>query len=228
LASGDAAAALFPVKECLFGCLTIPRLDRKTLEEIEGYVDPIYRLAGGDPSEPLSPADLSLRLLGTKPTTATALVAPGTIGYCNGEWRIFIRKGTPWPRARWIAAHELAHWWFRRIGYAGPDLGARCDALGAALIVPRPVITHVRSRLGDDVYAIADELKTTQSLAFLRVSEVTGRPGAVVRLAGPIIRGEPCTWPVKLELATVKRARRRSIIKIAMWDEPNRIGVVAA
>ncbi len=223
-AGGDSAAAFFGTKNCFTGGLTVAPLDPHTLNEIESYVAPIYRLADSDPSDALAPATLSLKLLGTRPKMVP-LVSQGTIALVKGQWRIYIRSGTPWPRARWIAGHELAHWWFKRIGYTGPDLEARCDAPGAALIVPRPVLVQVHSKPGDDVRAIADELKTTQSLALLRVSEVTGRPGAVLRRAGPIVRGEPCGH---LPLEYGKRVLHPSVKRVPITDEEQRTGVVAA
>ncbi len=225
LGRGDAAATLFPAKDCFTCGPAVPRLDLHTLNEIESYVEPIYRLADSDLSAALAPATLSMKLLGTRPKMVP-LASQGTIAHVKGQWRIYIRCGTPWPRARWIAGHELAHWWFKRIGYAGPDLEARCDALGAALIVPRPVLVQVHSKLGDNVHAIADELKTTQSLALLRVSEVTGRPGAVLRRdAPPIVRGEPCSH---MPLEYGKPICNPAVKRVAITDEKRRTGIVAA
>lgn len=204
-------------------------LDSAAFAEAEEHQREIYRLAGADPDVPLSPSELCARLPDVgQPDYSATMRAQAELVRIDSVWVPFVRRGTPAPKARFLVGHEIAHWFYRRIGYRGLDLEARCDALGAALVVPRPVMLQVLERVGDDVTKLAAKLKTTQSLALLRRSEVTERPGAIVRAAGPIVRGAPCTWPVPLELRRVERARHPDLRKIPIRDEPLRVGVVAA
>jgi len=219
----------------LWGFRTCPRPRRsRTLDgtmfdddaraDVEGDADLIYRLAHGDPDDVLSPRVLCEQLLDTRPRYAP-IAQEATIARVGNEWRVYVARGTSPARARWLVGHELAEWWYQQRGYRGEDLEARCDALGAALVLPRRVLQAARRQHGDDVHAIARALRVTQSLALLRVGEVTGTPSAVIRQAGAIVRGEAYVWPVPLMLTAPDD--HPGIRKVEIDDEPTRKGLVA-
>ena len=193
--------------------------------EVEGDAHAIFRLARFDPDDGATPQQLCVRLLGSPPEMAPLLGHEATLARVTGQWRIFVRAGTAAPRARWLVCHELAEWWYQRIGYCERDIEARCDVLGAALVAPRRVFLRLRRRHGDDVRPLARALRTTESLALLRCGECTGEPTAVVRSAGAIVRGDAVVWPAPLTLARAHRLRRGGLRKVRIADEPSRLGL---
>lgn len=203
-------------------------LDSEALASVEGDADLLFRMAGADPCDGLSIRELVTRLLGAPPRLAH-IRTEGTIARINGADRIFVRERTPVARARWIAGHELAHWYFRRIGYDCADLEARCDALGACLVAPRPLVVQVSRELGREPLALARALKTTPTLAALRLGETLGMPVAVVKARETIVRGEPYGWPQTHEAMRELEGRRRlapGLRRVRMNDEPRRFALL--
>ena len=195
--------------------------------EVEGDAEALIRMAGGEPSDGLSPQQLCLGLLGTRPTYAPLLRSEAELARVAGEWRIFVRRGVPQARARWLVGHEIAEWWHLQRAYREDDLEARCDALGAALVAPRRVYLSARRHHGHDVRRLAGALRTTQSLVLLRGGECVGTPTAVVRQGGALVRGEDFGWP-ELTLAAARRLRAPGLQRVAIRDEPKRVGLVAS
>lgn len=163
------------------------------LADIEGDAAAIYDLADEDTADPPAIGTLIRKLLGAPPKTAS-MRPESWLSMVNGEPRIFVRRGVAPARARWLAGHELAEWWYSRTGYQGADIEARCDTLGAALVAPRRAFIASVRDLGQRVHALADAFVTTQSLALLRIGEVTGRPVLLIRPT-PIVRGDAFVWP---------------------------------
>ncbi len=204
-------------------------LTASDLAYLEDEQEAVYRFAGLDPDKAASSLELTRGLGLGAPRFGARIKAVGVLARVRQEWIPFVRTGTSPAKARFVVGHEIAHWWLEeRCGArGGARTEARCDALGAFLAVPRAVFLRARQAHGDDVRAIAEELKTTQSIALLRLGETTGRPSAVVRSMGAIVRGEPLRWP-SLELASVRRARFPGLRKVRIDDEARRLGLVAA
>lgn len=202
-------------------------LSGDALFEVEGDAEVLITMAGGEASEGLSPQQLSLGLLGTRPTYAPLLRTEAELARVAGSWRIFIRRGIPAARARWLVGHELAEWWYLRHDYREDDIEDRCDALGAALVAPRRLYLSARRHHGHDVRRLAGVLRTTQSLVLLRGGECMGTPTAVVRQRGVLVRGEEFGWP-ELTLTAARRLRAPGLRRVAIHDEPKRIGIVVA
>lgn len=106
-------------------------LDVDAIADINGDCAAVYRLADAEEDAPPSIGTIVARLLGERPRFAS-MRNEATLAIVDGAPRIFIRRGTSAPRARWLTGHELAEWWYARIGYRGEDIEERCDALGAA------------------------------------------------------------------------------------------------
>jgi hypothetical protein len=162
------------------------------IADVEGDAASIYRLARADESDPPSIATLCRAVTGYPPTVAK-MREEGRCARVGDTWRVFVRRGLSAQRARFIVAHEIAEAWHRRIGYAEPDVEERCDALGAALVVPRAACAAVL-RSGHSPKLVAEAFGVERPLALLRIGEVTGRPVLLVRRR-PIARGEPFAWP---------------------------------
>lgn len=177
----------------------------------------------GDGPQP-SVRQLLARHLGTAPRVAD-MASDGALVRLRGQWVVAIRRGMSPERARFVGAHELGHWyWERRCGYRGPDIEARCDALAAVLVAPPHAVRVAVRDHGACIVRVAAALRTTQSLALLRIGEVLGEPVALLRKRrSTIIRGTVVPWPVPLSWQPAKRSRE--LVHVHITDEPWRFGV---
>lgn len=137
-------------------------------------------------------------------------------------WRVVVRRGVLPARARWLVGHELAELHFARVGYVGSDIEARCDALGAALALPRRALGSIMRQHAHRVHTIARLTRLTQSLVLLRIGEVSGRPVALLRAPAPTVRGAAFGWPRKLSPIVPGTHPLR------ITDEPQRVGLMAS
>jgi hypothetical protein len=197
--------------------------------EVEEDALAIYREADEDGSWPIAVGVLVSRLLKTKIVECRmAGDEEGTFSWVKGKPQIAIRAGIRPARRRWVIGHELAHWWYEIKGYNAPDLERRCDALGAALLVPRKAYPRVVAKVGRSWKAIAAALDTTQSLVVLRCGECEGTPAALVQPHRVIVRGA-YPWPDEEAIrALAERRGGGRLRKIAIVDEPNRVALLAA
>lgn len=182
--------------------------------EVETEAADVYARARLTTDAPHSVADLC-RGLGIAGPLWARLIADAEICWVRGHPRIYVRIGIPAPKARFCAAHEIAHWYYREVGLTPADIETRCDRLGAALVAPAPVFRATYADI-TTVCGLARALVTTQSLALLRLGETTGRPVALVQQHRQIKRGEP--W----DFDHGRTAR------IRITDEPRRVGLMAA
>jgi hypothetical protein len=196
--------------------------------EIEGDAMAIYRRAGFEPDRSVSVVRLVRELLHTDVVRASlAGQRESDICTVGGRSVIAIRRGLAHARARWRIGHELGHWWYDLIGYRCEDIEARCDALGAALIAPRPAWLALRRRVGDDVRELAEALATTQSLVLLRRGECEGTPIALVSRR-VLVRGWNFAWPDEATVRRVARTGHPGLRRITLTDEGKRVGLLAA
>jgi hypothetical protein len=176
------------------------------LADVEGDAALLLREARIEDDEPVPVAKLCRSLIGEGPM----LTRSGPEACCirvRERWRVCVRSFVAPARARWLVCHELAEYHYARTGYRGADVEARCDALGAALVVPRRLMLSAMGVHSHRVHSLARSLGVTQALALLRVGEVSGRPVMLERRPGVrLSRGEefiwaeshPCAHPVKL------------------------------
>lgn len=199
-------------------------MDADVLADVEGDALAIYRMGGFDPDDTPSTGQLCRKVLGVGPQYSKHLRTEADSCLLRGQWRIFVRPGIGAERARWLVGHELAEWWYRRIGYVGADVEERCDALGAALVAPARAVREAW-RTTEDAVLLAALLSTTQSIAHLRVGEVLGFPTALVRRGRIIVRGEEWGWPSERELLRPTDPR---LLVVKITDESKRHGLRAA
>lgn len=200
-------------------------LSGEALTVIAMEADAIIREAGAEPADGLSVWQLCGELLGTVPEFVSMRTEAEVVPV-NGRFRVFVRRGTRPARARWLVGHELAEWWYIVNGYRGPDIEARCDALGAALVAPAPFVNSLRAELGDNARLLAKRLKTTQSVALLRLGECADQAVALVRRnRSTIIRGPFVEWPIRPSWEPANARRAPGIVRVRITDEPNRFGL---
>ncbi len=197
--------------------------------DIEGDALAIYREAKQEPDRPVSIVRIVRALLHTEVKRADMSHGhESDTCVVYGHQVIAVRKGIPGPRARWLIAHEVAHWWYARIGYRGEDIETRCDALGAALIAPRPAWQTVRRAVGCGIRELAGALATTQSLVLLRRGECDGVPAALVEPRRVLVRGETWGWPDEATVRRVARSGAPGVRRVRITDEWKRSGLMAA
>lgn len=192
-------------------------LDAHHLAWADEIVDDLYLRAGANPERPPSPRWLATKLLGTAPRSFP-IQNEGELFFLNGLWAITTRKGLPLPRVPSVIGHELTHWWFRVFGERPASLAleeALCDAVGARLAAPKVPFKSAVDAFGHRVHALAKTFRTTQTVALLRVAEISGRPALVDRPRGRIARGGAFEWPD--DLRSVPRSRAHLIRVDDYW-----------
>lgn len=197
--------------------------------DVEGDAVALYHHAGMHASDPPGIGRLVSKLLGAK-IERTSCMPRGRLAELvrvHGKWRIYVRRNVAATRLRFDAAHELAHWWYRQVDYAGEDIEQRCDALGAAIIAPRPFYVDMR-RDHPEMLDLAEALGSTQSMAVLREGEVCGTPIALVYPSRVIIRGDEWGWPSEAELRRVARTGHPALRRVQITDEGRRVALLAA
>jgi hypothetical protein len=190
-------------------------LDADDIADLEGWAGRLLSDADSLDDVPRL-AHVCHRLTGLAPRWAHIASEARLVGD-----QVELRHGLDPARARWLLGHELAEWAHRRAGYVRHDLEARCDALGAMLVAPRDAFRRAMRHHGHRVHELARIFHTTQSLALLRVGEVSGRPVMLRRPTGAIARGEPYVWPSGPELLALAHPLR-------ITDEPDRVGFMVA
>jgi hypothetical protein len=193
----------------------------ETIAELEGWAKAARARCGLDDDVPRM-VELCRALTGREPCWAHIATEAALV-----DGQVLLRHGTPTPRARWLCGHELAEHLHDVVGYCEPDREERCDALGAMLTVPRDAFRRAVRAMGHKVYDLAHAFRTTQSLALLRLGEVTGRPVMLLSPSGPRARGDEFCWPSHATLARALRDGRAKVHPLTIRDEANRIGLMA-
>jgi len=206
------------------------RYDSPVFQEFEG--DGVYLIerANLDPDGPVNTRTLCFRLTGHPPLRAPRhrMRSEAELVMVHGKPRIYVREGTLPARARWLACHELAHWWLRESRQEDPlRLEMQCDVLGAILCAPGRAVSRAVREAGRDPIRIAELLKTTQSLALLRLGETGHVPSALVEVRRSLLRGEAYRWPTKAQLRRALRQEIDGLKRVRITDERKRVGLLA-
>jgi hypothetical protein len=166
---------------------------KTTPEELEGVALALYRQAGLDADAPTDPVDLAERLLGegcVRLVHSGALPGTAALARVAGDWRIYVRSRASATRQRFAVLHELGHF---ALGASASE--EACDAVAAALLLPRPAFRAAARELGADWPALAARFGCSESAAALRWGEVIGDPLALVAPLTVRVRGLPWGWP---------------------------------
>lgn len=177
------------------------------IDDLEADASCILRTAGLDEDAPPSMDELTAKLLGEPPLRVPLRALrwnEGALWSVDGRLRVFVANEVPAHRARWVAGHELAHWW-HRVHLRAVEDERRCDALGAMLAAPRRAVL-LASRLDGCAFSrVAKRLRCPEALALLRLAEVGQRPAAFPRRGHVVVRGE-FPWPRDLRARSIDGA----------------------
>lgn len=201
-------------------CTMVVMLGPDEIADVEGDVSAFLRWLGAAPGT--CPVELCECATGSAPIFSSMR----TEGHYDG-FRIELSCSLSAPRGRYVLGHELGHVWYHRIGYVGVDLEFRCDAFGAIVNMPRNETIAAIRRLGHSYTKLAIEFGVTQSVAFLRIGEVTGRPVCLLCPSGPIVRGLDYSWPSMSGLVRAIREPMSEVHPAKIYDEPYRVGLMA-
>lgn len=171
----------------------------------EGDAAHLIAAAKLDPDGTVNVRRLVAHHLGTPPRLVR-MRGEAELVLVEGRPLIYVRSGTTPSRARWLACHELAHWWLVKTRQEDAwQAELQANVLGAMLVAPGRAITRAVRLVGRDPIRIATILETTQSLALLRLGDTGHAPAALVELA----RVSP-SEPVSLEHGD--RGRRDTLL----------------
>lgn len=189
-------------------------------EEIEGEAELLYRQAGFSTDEQAPTVLLARRLLGPesiRTVHAEALPGDGCLARVGGEWRIYVRRCAPPQAKRFALLHELAHW-----ALGGEATELECDALSAALLVPRRAYLRVLAREGLRLPALALAFGTTETCVALRLGEATSEPLALITPATVRVRGQEWSWPSEHTIRSWVKGRAPGLKKARLRDDNRR------
>jgi hypothetical protein len=118
----------------------------------------------------------------------------------------------------------------RRAGIKPEDEESACDIIGAALIMPRPLVRRVQRIEGESFVPIvlAEAVVCTQTAAVLRHGEALGQPVAAVSPGKVRVRGpETWRWPDERALRFMATATktRPGIKRVTLTDQKGRIAL---
>mgnify|MGYP003439674739 CR=1 FL=1 len=171
-------------------------LSPEELEEIEGDVGVMLRMAGLDDDEPPALERVCSRLTGAEPQLA-AMRGEGRVRMLAGGIRRIEMKlgvlGT--PRGRVVLGHECGHVYAAKV-LRREVTEAWCDAFGVMLAAPRRATSLAIKEVGHSPSMLAELLEIEREAALLRIGEVTGRPVVLERRPRVLLaRGEGFHWP---------------------------------
>lgn len=181
------------------------------LADCEGLAARIYQEARAEPDDPPGPVALAQRWLGRAALVRVPRgVLPGAAAsrLVHGQRRIMVRQGLAPGCLTWAVAHELAELALLEEGYFGRDIEQLADTIAACLIAPRAAVRQIAAGLEpeEQMVALAEAFRVTDTCAALRIGEVFGTP--IVVVASKVrARGDAFGWPAEHELRRLGRAK---------------------
>jgi hypothetical protein len=191
------------------------------LAELEGEAQALYRAGGFATSHAAPSVALARRLLGDDAIRAARgelLSGNGALVRVGSNWRIYIRSSAAPRVKRFALLHELAHW---ALGVEATE--AECDALAAALLVPRQAFLLAVGGLGEKLPRLAQHFSTSESCVALRHGEATGAPMVLVTPSTVRARGAEWSWPTETKLRAWARHPIPGLRKAKLRDAPERV-----
>lgn len=132
----------------------------------------------------------------------------------RGRWQALVRRGTPTPRARWLASLRFAAWWLPRYGALEPSSAIE-HRLAAAVLAPRIPFLEAFECVGASVSALARIFICPQAMIVLRIGEVTGMRVAL------------CDRNRIVRVRGAGGTRGRGLVKVRLTDD-DRVGMLAS
>jgi hypothetical protein len=192
-----------------------------TAADIEGTALALYRRAGLEPDAPADPIDLAERLLGVgcvRYAHASDLPGVAALVRVGGSFRIYLRGRASAQRQAFGVLHELGH---VAAGFDAPEQA--CDAIAAALWMPRPAFQRAAREHGADWASLARRFGATESAVSLRWGEAIGEPLVLVAPRTVRVRGEEYEWPPETLLRQLSRSELPGLARARLSDDSRRI-----
>jgi hypothetical protein len=168
----------------------------------------VFRLARVDPDETPGPLHLARRVFGPDNVRwAEGLWRDAKLAFSGGVPMLLVARRLPPRRVGFAVAHELAEHVMARAEYMGDDVERIANAAAAAVVAPRKMFRRRYVAVGPAVSTLADAFATSETLAALRIGEVTDVPTALVDASSVRVRGEEYGWPPDDELRSRLRAK---------------------
>jgi len=169
---------------------------------MDGFVDfvvrAIYADAGRDPSLAQPTPELASILCGPGSihrASATERFPSGTSDMGDGRLTIHVPASPTAWQVNHRVGQELVRWYLARHNYDGARVDSVVRRIAAAVCVPTPAFKRVRVELGEDIAALSEHFRVSQSLMALRVAECMGYPTALKTPTQIIVRGNFWEWP---------------------------------
>lgn len=159
------------------------------LDDAEGTARYLYERAGFEYKNEVLPSLIAERLYGSGCVRVVAHSARlAEVTTHGGRVRIAVAARAREPE--WLIGHELAHLAEGTRHARGGETEARCDLVGACLLMPPWSFRQALSRFGEDYVALAENFGTSETAVALRVGEVLGEGRVVVTPHTVLARGE--------------------------------------
>ncbi len=196
--------------------------------DIESEAEAILVDEGFPLDEPPDVEKLAWCALGAQNVVeARGLPVPGR--FLPDSGRLELRPGLTRKARRWLLAHELSERHLLRRSYAPDEIEQLADAVAAALIAPKQAVRTALRSFGRHLPNLALVLGTTQSIAALRLGEVTGSPLALVTPRHVHVRGEEFGWPSERAVrALASGAVPEELVRLEVTDAARRCVLRAA
>lgn len=214
--------------------------------DIEGAVSLVYAKGDLDPHRSFSVVRIANALFGpggvvekgSRHVPGEAMLVPrdgplfaGWPGPANPRaFQVWARRRLPLVRKRFAIGHEIGEWVCEFWGYRGEDREDYCDAIGAALLIFRPLFfREFGCPAVPDLERMAEFFGVDQACAALRFGEVTGTPVALVSRMGFKQRGEAFVFGPheQLERIAFGGAHDSRVHVVPLTDDRRRVLLVA-
>lgn len=165
------------------------------------------------------------RALGLEIYQSKGLKLPGgaALSKWNNQQYIALADGLSVVEARFLVFHEIVE--FVLYGSTDEQIESACNAIAAALSMPRGAFAQAVRELGEDPHGLAERFQVTATAAALRIGEVTDHPLVALSRTFVWVRGREWTWPEEPELRRIARAGRPGVRVVRL--EPRRAALFA-
>lgn len=197
----------------------------------DGDAEILHRMAGASTADPPGPAWIARRLLGPACIRRREHMS-SRAHLCRVEDRylIFVRGDVPHREESYLIGHELAEWFYRDRQHE-PNVEEACNRLSASLVATRTAFVTVLRNFGRNVRRLSNAFVCSDTLATLRIAEVTGTPTALVSTHKVWRRGAPAPPFIATDeevRALAVAPRLRGIKRERLRDAPHRVSLAVA
>jgi len=190
---------------------------------VDFVVGEIYAGAGRDPAHAQPTPELARILCGPDAIhRATGSQRFPTCTTRAGNGRLIIH--VPASPTAWQVNHrvgqQLVKWYLAHHAYDGAQVESVVRRIAAAVCVPTPAFQRARDQFGENIPALSEHFRVSQSLMALRLAECTGHPSALRTSTQIIVRGRHWHWPeTEKDWALLFRRARATGLTVQHLDD---------